>query len=690
MKTHTAQLISVLLLLLLSGCITLAPRPRIDSREPTPGNISISLDNVEMDDVIGMFRRITDANIIATPSHLYGRCTADLNDMPWPTALEMILSVHNLRLRHASSNIYSIVPGEGFVQPAEDSGEAIVLGGWAQVCCAVILGAAVLVAFHLLRTFVQLMRRLLSHLLKVNYLPFLRRVLTHTTYIFLLLYYSIVAVAFIVFRVAGFYMYDDSGFALNILLPAAGLFAVVVIAFAVRKRLRGPLRPRTRLILWLILLLPAFILILDAPSEEPAYTIDDLAVDWPEADACDRLLSRLTANDSFDFSPGYMPWMLEVSATNALDHADTIDASWLAIAEGRDLVAQLNRFDRIAEQIRPEDVSWESPFPSYTAARTIAQTYQGHALLRCAQDNCHEAISELSELHSVALKIIPDSPSLVTMMIAVSIASRNIETAYAILNSTKCSEADLRAMQKAFPPLSQQNVSLRKPFIRENLFLTTTCKRDDIDDRFLQIFTSIFRMSETVGGWTEPKTNGLIVVYGTHGETSTTVSHVAPSRAVESSPTPTFPPPWPGFWTRSTGKALAFLFYDPNRTVRDLDKYTQSLITFHAGHWPADDMEEESLVSYSPQPDIRNLGGWLIANLCTASYTSCHKSVATLVVRSDLLAMTLAEKAGEYVILRDYINGGQYAKDHTTGEWFSKGPDGLRHTEDDIRLAWEF
>ncbi len=72
--------------------------------------ISISLDDVPMADVVRLFTSISGANIIATPSNLQGKVTANLTDVEWKPALETILSMHNLALqqKRPGTEIYSI------------------------------------------------------------------------------------------------------------------------------------------------------------------------------------------------------------------------------------------------------------------------------------------------------------------------------------------------------------------------------------------------------------------------------------------------------------------------------------------------------------------------------------------------------------------------------------------------------
>ncbi len=89
----------------------------IDGADAKPSDwgdnlITISLDDVAMVDVVRMFSRISRANIIATPSNLTARVTANLDGVEWKPALSSILAMHSLSLleKPAGSGVYSIVP----------------------------------------------------------------------------------------------------------------------------------------------------------------------------------------------------------------------------------------------------------------------------------------------------------------------------------------------------------------------------------------------------------------------------------------------------------------------------------------------------------------------------------------------------------------------------------------------------
>lgn len=88
------------------------PEVQVKTTETAQNLISITLDDVEMLDVVRMFTRISGANIIATPSNLLGKVTVNLTDVEWQPALVSILYMHNLQLTETTpgSGVYSILP----------------------------------------------------------------------------------------------------------------------------------------------------------------------------------------------------------------------------------------------------------------------------------------------------------------------------------------------------------------------------------------------------------------------------------------------------------------------------------------------------------------------------------------------------------------------------------------------------
>ena len=79
--------------------------------EEQASRISISLDDVELIDVVRMFSSIADANIIADPELLTARVTVNLDNVEWRPALSSILSMHGLALveRPQGSGVFTVL-----------------------------------------------------------------------------------------------------------------------------------------------------------------------------------------------------------------------------------------------------------------------------------------------------------------------------------------------------------------------------------------------------------------------------------------------------------------------------------------------------------------------------------------------------------------------------------------------------
>ena len=70
--------------------------------------ITVTLDNVPLQDVIKMFTRISGANIVAG-TNLQGSVTVNLQDVEWKPALQVILDSANLVLVEKSPGIYAVM-----------------------------------------------------------------------------------------------------------------------------------------------------------------------------------------------------------------------------------------------------------------------------------------------------------------------------------------------------------------------------------------------------------------------------------------------------------------------------------------------------------------------------------------------------------------------------------------------------
>ncbi len=81
--------------------------------------ISVSLDDVPLQDVVRLFTRISGANIISSSTNLQGKVTVNLQDVEWKPALDSILDMYSLMVAEKvpGSGIFSIMTKVPGVEP---------------------------------------------------------------------------------------------------------------------------------------------------------------------------------------------------------------------------------------------------------------------------------------------------------------------------------------------------------------------------------------------------------------------------------------------------------------------------------------------------------------------------------------------------------------------------------------------
>ncbi len=85
------------------------------------GTITVNLVDVPLQDVVSMFARIADANIIASASNLQETVTVNLQSVQWRPALDSILDMHGLTLieKTPGSRIFTVMPRSAGPEPLE-------------------------------------------------------------------------------------------------------------------------------------------------------------------------------------------------------------------------------------------------------------------------------------------------------------------------------------------------------------------------------------------------------------------------------------------------------------------------------------------------------------------------------------------------------------------------------------------
>jgi hypothetical protein len=396
------------------------------------------------------------------------------------------------------------------------------------------------------------------------------------------------------------------------------------------------------------LALPLILLSIDAPPPANVCKPRDLVATWPGAAESQKVLltfpkgghKMAVSTQSVDLVDRVSN--LALRQTNVLAVAQEIEQAWQEVAEGRAVIDKLSTFDRIADMTDPAwlDISNTNDVKTmgFVSYRTLARTYCAYAELKAAQGRHEDAARELVKLQSVAGKAHRDMVILVSKMIWVAIAGRNIEQAYRVASDPACSRDALELLKAGFQPLDDQFVSMRGTAQAEM----------------------------------------LAVLYGVpamiaQGRTVAMLSASGQQSAVDT-------------WVARPLTVLHPLFYHPNRTLTGILPYVEKTIAGSEA-WPPDlSAASEYLVRYFKTPRLRNPLGVLILRIATPDYSRAVEAAFGHKVRSELLWVYLNKRLGQEVTMNDPFAGAPYAFD-ADGTPFCVGRDRKAGTPDDVRFA---
>jgi hypothetical protein len=389
-----------------------------------------------------------------------------------------------------------------------------------------------------------------------------------------------------------------------------------------------------------VLLIPLAYLMTDAPPVENDYTWKDIPTEVKNPEESYKTMMSLhdTKIDWKSVFRNVHYGSLELE-TDVLAHAAPIEEAWRMLEPGRKVIEDLDEFESIGDLTTEIDVSVRKVF---IPLRNLYQQYWVNCHLKVEQGNSEEAARQLVKLQSVSRKALPNARLLVSKMIWIAVSGGNIDEAALIARSPKCTPEALRILRDGFPSLGNRETSLRTALMGDYLFGKNILEEQTNVLDFLPIRR---------------------IVNGKEEESSDVL------KPIES-------------------RITMALGYRKNRTIRDLKAYSDLRIAATDKDPPDFTASRFFIENRVKRPDLRNLAGWSLW-IKRPDY-SMSKAAGTLTkirVKSELLTMELNARLGKKVVLPDYYTGGEYLVDEKTGEFYSKGPDGIAGTEDDVRLG---
>ena len=396
--------------------------------------------------------------------------------------------------------------------------------------------------------------------------------------------------------------------------------------------------------LLVLLSLPVVWVMTDARPIEHDYSMDDLVSLNPEVlKSYDTLmLFQKGAGITVDTNilASCVGKILTPECTNAVVYSNEIYRAWECMARERAIIEKLDSFPGIADLTPQVHRDANMPILSFFKIRNVGRANAAYARLKTAEGHPEEAARQLAGLHRVTRKGFACATILVHKMIWCAMERLNMETASAILHDQHCTPETAQILREAFPPIPPEEVAMRRVFIGEY-----------VGDK------GIFE--ELTPG------NFLDAFYLPDLDT----------RKISTE------------FRKTSSRVAYYLTFRKNHTLRDLRKQFD-LVIEGSNKWPPDVSNAEALAStYRCHPDIRNMGGWLIASICTPSFIKAFQQIVETKILSDLLAIGIGDRLNQPVILDDPYSGGPYGRDKRTGRPFSVGPDKKPYTDDDIVLG---
>ena len=113
--TATEQVVNAVATGVATGSVSVAselmPVASFSTATDKQNLMSVSLDDVPLQDVVRLFTRISGANIISSSTNLQGKVTVNLQDVEWRPALDSILDMYNLMVAEKvpGSGIFSVI-----------------------------------------------------------------------------------------------------------------------------------------------------------------------------------------------------------------------------------------------------------------------------------------------------------------------------------------------------------------------------------------------------------------------------------------------------------------------------------------------------------------------------------------------------------------------------------------------------
>ncbi len=316
------------------------------------------------------------------------------------------------------------------------------------------------------------------------------------------------------------------------------------------------------------------------------------------------------------------------------------DQVWEEIADYRQVIGALDKFNVICDLPEGEELGMDTPFLHFTALREITKIYQKYFLLKISQGKGEEAAKHICRLYRVARKGMTDSTLLISKMIFTSLVNQITDTAYVAVLNKKCDKKTLYILKENFTLLDLEELSLKRPVIAEYIILKNTMREEPSPKTLLDSFA-------VVSGNIKKEKNSF-----------------------------------------GPASYLAFYFgFHPNRSLMKMKEYFELLLEAQENFPVKTIKAEQYFDEYSRRPPVRNMIGWVLNTIAIPNFEIYHNKTANAKVKSDLLALTIHKKLKKPLKIMDFYTKDSYKYKIKNGFIEYPGKDGTFGNQDDIILG---
>ena len=441
--------------------------------------------------------------------------------------------------------------------------------------------------------------------------------------------------------------------------PLAIIFGIVALN-KIKKR-KGQLTGKWFAITGITLppLIIAFVAILfsmDAPPIENDWSVADMRSAAPEySDSYDLLVSlrdidyfntptsagsdSRTINRIKELSSSVLSGKtnsLDLISAKAQEHAIEIESIWTSLIEARQIIKTLSTYKEIADlteqKYEPEDTFW-------AAYKQTAQLYWLHATIMCERGNTIESSNEIVEFDSVSRKLIMNSRTVISYLVAYATISKDIKIANFMINHAESSTESVEILAEHFKPLTENQTSLRNAAISEYLTFKNALETNSFE--FWHRDTE-YSVSEAKEDWLL-RHNSTLRLYRNTLESFYQINE-------DSKPLPLWP--------------------------LGVDGLGRNSIDFD--NWDSEPMPD-LYMTYNPD-------GAILTSIYMPALQKVIEVKTKYLVSDDLFQIVLAMRLGKKYDLTARAYGGEYIVDIDKEIIFSVGPDEEAYTDDDISL----